>query len=111
MTALVVALSALLALALIWFGYPVAVRLLAALRPRSSAAASGATGVSVILASCNDAESIRARVANLLDTDHPATLLEVVVALDAANAEATPSELEGLDEGVRVVAGDVPGGK
>lgn len=111
MTALVVALSALLALALIWFGYPVAVRLLAALRPRSSAAASGATGVSVILASCNDAESIRARVANLLDTDHPATLLEVVVALDAANAEATPSELEGLDERVRVVAGDAPGGK
>lgn len=111
MTALVVALSAILALALIWFGYPLAVRLLAALQARGSAVTSGPVGVSVILASCNDAESIRARVANLLETDHPANLLEVIVALDAANAEATPGELAGLDERVHVVVGDAPGGK
>ena len=111
MIAFVVALSALLALATIWLGYPLAVRVLGGLRPKRAPVASGPKAISVILASCNDAESIRARVDNLLDTDHPAQLLEVIVALDAANAETTPAELEGLDERVRVVTGDAPGGK
>ena len=65
----------------------------------------------MILASCDDAESIRARVANLLETDHPAELIEVIVALDAANAVATPGELSGLDERAQAVTGDAPGGK
>ena len=111
MTSLYVALSALLALIIIWLGYPLAVRAVAGLRRQGVPVEREPAGVSVILASCNDAESIRARVANLLESDHPAGLIEVVVALDAANAESTPSELAGLDERARVVAGDVPGGK
>lgn len=111
MTSLVVALVAILALVLIWLGYPVAVRLLAALRSPGAPAVAEPSGVSVILASCNDAESIRARVANLLETDHPADLVEVIVALDAANAEASLDDLRGLDARVRVVTGDLPGGK
>lgn len=110
MTSLVVALAALVALAAIWLGYPLAIRLLGGLRPRSVAAAPMPAAVSVILASCDDAESIRARVANLLATDHPADRLEVIVALDA-NAECTPGELAGLDARLHVVTGDAPGGK
>ena len=111
MIPLVVALAALLALAVIWLGYPLAIRLLGGLQPRRVPVTPAPTAVSVILASCDDAASIRARVANLLDTDQPGHLIEVIVALDAANAESTPSELAGIDERVRVVIGDVPGGK
>jgi cellulose synthase/poly-beta-1,6-N-acetylglucosamine synthase-like glycosyltransferase len=112
LTALVVALAAVLALAVIWLGYPLAMRLLGALRPaRAYVAPQGLASVSVILASCEDAATIRARVANLLATDHPPHLIEVIVALDAANAGATPDELAGLDQRVRVVPGDSPGGK
>lgn len=111
MTPLVVAFTAFLALAIIWLGYPLAVRLLGGLRPRSVSTDQRPVAVSVILASHNDADSIRTRVANLLDTDHPAELLEVIVALDAANAQATTAELAGMDHRVRVVTGDAPGGK
>jgi cellulose synthase/poly-beta-1,6-N-acetylglucosamine synthase-like glycosyltransferase len=110
-TSLAVALSALLALILIWIGYPLAVRAAAAVRRPWPPAEWGPVGVSVILASCNDAESIRARVANLLETDHPADLIEVIVALDATNGEATLADLAGLDQRVRAVSGDTPGGK
>lgn len=111
MTSLLVAFVALLALAVIWLGYPIAIRLLGGLRRVSAPADPGPSAVSVILASHNDAESIRARVGNLLDTDHPAELLEVIVALDAANAQASAAELADLDTRVRVVNGDAPGGK
>ena len=114
MTSLAVALAALSALAIIWLGYPVAVRLLGGLRAEREALAGDdfPLEVSVILATNGDASAIRARVANLFETDHPSDMLEVIVALDAANAQATPSELADLeDEKVRIVTGDAPGGK
>jgi cellulose synthase/poly-beta-1,6-N-acetylglucosamine synthase-like glycosyltransferase len=111
LTALVVALAAFLALAVIWIGYPLAIRLFGALRPARALDAQAATAVSVILASRDDAETVRARVANLFATDHPTHLVEVIVALDAANAGSSPDELADLDERVRVVLGDSPGGK
>jgi cellulose synthase/poly-beta-1,6-N-acetylglucosamine synthase-like glycosyltransferase len=102
----------LLAIAIIWFGYPLAVRILGGLRRQGLPAAGMPTSaVPVILASCEDADAIRARVTNLLQTDHPTALVEVVVALDAARAEAVPGELAGLGERVKVVSGDAPGGK
>jgi cellulose synthase/poly-beta-1,6-N-acetylglucosamine synthase-like glycosyltransferase len=110
-TALIVAFAALAALAIIWLGYPLAIRVLGGLRRRGTPASPEPVAVSVILASCDDADSIRDRVANLLATDHPADLLEVIVALDGANAESTPAELAGLGDRVHVVMGDAPGGK
>lgn len=103
----------LLALALIWIGYPLAIRLLGALRrPEVSSPPRPADErVSIILASADDAQAIRNRVTDLLATQYPAQLIEVVVALDAANAKATPDDLGALDERVRVVIGDAPGGK
>jgi cellulose synthase/poly-beta-1,6-N-acetylglucosamine synthase-like glycosyltransferase len=111
MIPLLAALIALLALAIIWLGYPAAVRLLAVLRPRSAPEMQLPKGISVILASRDDSESIRARVENLLETAYPGELVEVIVALDAVNAESTPDELYALHERVRVVIGDAPGGK
>ncbi len=56
-------------------------------------------------------ESITARVANLLETAHPAESIEVIVALDYEGSKATPELLLNLDHRVRVVIGDSPGGK
>lgn len=101
-------------LLLIWLGYPALIAILAAARGRRRSPAGGAglpPTVTAVVASADDAESIRARVANLLDTDYPAHLLEVVVALDAVNGRATPEMLDFADPRVRVVVGDQPGGK
>jgi cellulose synthase/poly-beta-1,6-N-acetylglucosamine synthase-like glycosyltransferase len=103
----------LLALAVIWIGYPLAVRLLGAWTDRATAERQRRIGdrVSIVLASAEDAPAIRERVADILATRHPARSIEVVVALDSANAKATASELSSLDERVRIVVGDAPGGK
>ena len=112
MIALGIGLSALALLAIIWLGYPLVIRALGGLRrPGFGEREAPTSAVSVVLASCDDAEAIRTRVADLLQTLHPADRVEVVVALDAARAEATAEELVGLDERVRVVPGDAPGGK
>ncbi|MHB1225679.1 MAG: glycosyltransferase [Gemmatimonadaceae bacterium] len=103
------------ALLLIWLGYPALIAALAAARRRPRPDDAGQVGpaptVSAVVASADDAESIRARVANLLDTDYPAHLLEVVVALDGVNGRATIDDLSFDDPRVRVVVGDQPGGK
>lgn len=101
-------------LALIWLGYPAVVAMLAIVRRGQRAAgelAGPAPTVSAVVASADDAAAIRARVANLLDTDHPAHLLEVIVALDAVNGRAAAGDLSFDDPRVRVVVGDQPGGK
>jgi cellulose synthase/poly-beta-1,6-N-acetylglucosamine synthase-like glycosyltransferase len=105
------------ALLVIWVAYPLAVALLAALARawRSRRASGGAPvkrSVSVVVASCDDADAIRARVADILRCQRDGVAaLDVVVALDAARAAATPAELSDLDPSVRVVPGDAPGGK
>lgn len=105
-------LYSLLALTAIWVAYPLAIWLVGALRRPSSAGrrADSAT-VTVVVASADDAAAVRARVADLLATSYPADLIDVVVALDSANAKAGRDELDFTDPRVRVVAGDAPGGK
>ena len=102
------------AIALIWFGYPALVWLLARLfgRPLRRVDVPGSDRtVSVILATRDAADTVLARVANLFDTQHPASRVEVIVALDSQGAKATPAELQAADARVRVVRGDDPGGK
>jgi cellulose synthase/poly-beta-1,6-N-acetylglucosamine synthase-like glycosyltransferase len=107
-----IGLFALLALTAIWGGYPLVIRLLGGLRrKRPGDPSTVQPGVSVLLASSDDAAAIRARVADLLATSYPAALMEIVVALDHARARATPAELTELDPRVIVVRGDAPGGK
>jgi cellulose synthase/poly-beta-1,6-N-acetylglucosamine synthase-like glycosyltransferase len=108
------------AIAAIWLGYPLAVALVGALRPVGGAgrAAGGVPTVTAVVASRDDAEAIRARVADLLASDYDPARLDVVVALDAAGAAASPAGLVWpLEEAgrvagrVTVVCGDAPGGK
>jgi poly-beta-1,6-N-acetyl-D-glucosamine synthase len=108
------ALISLAALGLIWVGYPVIVWLVATVRskPIEPDAARGAKAlVSVILATRETADLILARVSNLLDSDHPRELLEVIVALDGSVATNHQLWETQLDPEVRIVGGDVTGGK
>jgi cellulose synthase/poly-beta-1,6-N-acetylglucosamine synthase-like glycosyltransferase len=101
-----------MALALIWGGYPLAVRALAGFRrERTSTFSDLKPSVSIVLASSGNSQAIRARIADLLLTAYPAQLLQVVVGVDAARAEATLGQLTGMDSRVEVVLGDEPGGK
>jgi cellulose synthase/poly-beta-1,6-N-acetylglucosamine synthase-like glycosyltransferase len=67
--------------------------------------------VSVILATAGSASDIRARVANLLETSHDRTKVDIIVGLDAVNKQARAAELRDIDPCVRVVEGDASGGK
>ena len=100
-----------LALGVIWVGYPVAVAALAALRRPGRPAAGARPAVTVVIATRDDAATIRRRVANALASEYDPALLDVVVALDAAGSAATPADLAELGARVTVVGGDAPGGK
>lgn len=107
------ALASLAALLAIWFGYPLLVWAAARIFPARlyAGAIERNQSVSVIIATRDHAATVRRRIDNLLSTDHPAHLLQVVVALDADGAQAAAHDLHGVDDRVRVVIGDQPGGK
>ena len=102
----------LVGLAVTWLVYPAGIFALAALR-RSSPGTPRTVqpAVSVVLATCDDAGTIRRRVSNLLASRYPSDRIEVIVAIDAARQGATADELSNLDPRVRAVLGDAPGGK
>jgi len=114
MSAIAVAAAAASSLGFIWLGYPAIVGLLVRLlgpraverRPSDAPFPS----VSVLLASRENADVIRARIANLVASDVPAPHLEVVVALDV-DARCVPDSLVGAAPRLRCVATPPPGGK
>ncbi len=108
---LTLAVACALAVVFIWFGYPLVVAALAAMTSRRAAwRAEVLPRVSVVLATIDGADVVRARVHDLLSSDYPADLLEVVVALDRG-AGAAPEEVGDMGPQVRFVRGDEPGGK
>jgi cellulose synthase/poly-beta-1,6-N-acetylglucosamine synthase-like glycosyltransferase len=105
--ALLLATAAILALIAIWFGYPALVWVIASVARRPSGR--GDPGkVTFILATRDAADAIDMRIRNFLDTDLRPSDVEVVVAIDAASQAGPPSI---VDQRVRIVAGDAPGGK
>ena len=99
-------------LVITWLVYPASIFVLARLRRQPSSATSAAQPVvSAILATCDDATTIRRRVQNLLASQYPSERIEVIVAIDAARRGATVEELSDLDPRVRAVLGDTSGGK
>lgn len=114
MPAFAVAAAAAGSLVFIWFGYPAVVGLLVRFIGRRPVERRSPTAplpsVSVLLASREHAEVIRARIANLVASDFPASQLEVVVALDV-DARCRPQELEGAAPNLRCVVAAAPGGK
>ncbi|MEO7963453.1 MAG: glycosyltransferase [Gemmatimonadaceae bacterium] len=100
----------------IWIGYPLVI---AAMASRGSQAQKSATSparrqVSVIIATRDEPAVIEARVADMLASDYPRELLEVVVGTDRSGTQ-TPEQiaarLRPLSSAIQVVAGDEPGGK
>jgi cellulose synthase/poly-beta-1,6-N-acetylglucosamine synthase-like glycosyltransferase len=96
----------------IWVGYPVLMAACARRRrDRGGIEVDDTRRVSVILATREDAESIRKRVVDLFRTEYPRDLLEVVVGIDHASSGRGSDGLLDLGKEVRVVSGDPPGGK
>ncbi len=107
-------LTSTVALCAIWVLYPLAISALAALRRPARRSAPGATPVptaTVVIATRDDAATIRARVQNVLESQYPAARLQVVVALDAMGSRTSAADLAGMDPRVTVVEGDASGGK
>jgi cellulose synthase/poly-beta-1,6-N-acetylglucosamine synthase-like glycosyltransferase len=99
---------------LVWIIYPALIGYLAARRSRRLAAC-GATdaphpSVSVIIATRDDAEAIRARVDDCLRAAHDLRRFEVIVAVDAQSRHTIADDLVSAPN-VRIVRGDQPGGK
>lgn len=98
----------------VWAIYPGVVAAIARRKRRGSDEPAPASGelpsVSVVIATREEPDAIKRRVANALGATYPADALEVIVALDPRGA-TTPETLGTLDPRARVVVGDDPGGK
>src|SRR5438477_5869032 len=93
------------AIAYVYLGYPVLLRLRARVRPRPvrmAAAGAQAPAVSIILAARNEAGRLRTRVQNLLDLDYPASKRQIIVASDGST-DATVQVLAAFGDLVEVV--------
>lgn len=95
----------------VWIAYPILIGILASSGDRASAPGARLAPVSVILISRESPDVIRAKVANLLASDYPHDLLEIVVGLDSQGSNSSVTDLQFTDPRVRVLQGDAPGGK
>jgi cellulose synthase/poly-beta-1,6-N-acetylglucosamine synthase-like glycosyltransferase len=109
----VAALASLLCIVGVWVLYPAVIGGLAALRggarTRRAAEATALPTVTAVVATRSDAASVRERVHDLLRSEYPEALLDVVVAYDARTTESRATWSD--EPRVRVVDGDEPGGK
>ncbi|MGE5927598.1 MAG: glycosyltransferase [Gemmatimonadota bacterium] len=107
---IVIAAGSALLLAVVWGGYPLAMRALARLAPRRAAVAPVAwPSVTAVVASREPAAAILARADDLAAAEYPGRL-DVVVGLDPSS-ETSIAELAGRRPWLTVVRGDPPGGK
>lgn len=112
MILLLIALVAFSLLVLAWVVYPVVMQLRAGSR-RAGAVESGqpTERVTVIVATRDDPEFARARVQNLRASRYPASLLRVVVGVDANSPHSLDAYRQALAGLADVVPGDSGGGK
>jgi len=111
----VAALVSLASILAVWALYPALVGLVAAVVRRREARGGRAPGapprVTAVVATRADAIAVRERVDDLLRSEYPASLLDVVVAYDARTTEPMAT-WSGADAArVQAVRGDEPGGK
>jgi cellulose synthase/poly-beta-1,6-N-acetylglucosamine synthase-like glycosyltransferase len=110
--AALVSLSCILA---VWALYPAVVGLAAAVMRRGEEQDGRTPGalphVTAVVATRADAIAVRDRVDDLLHSEYPASLLDVVVAYDARTTEAMATWSSADAARVQVVRGDEPGGK
>jgi biofilm PGA synthesis N-glycosyltransferase PgaC len=106
-----IALASAIAIISVWLIYPLCMAALAVVTRRVPRPTPAQPTVSVVLATREDAEVIRARVEDLLGTSYDPSKLEIVVAIDPRKVAFTQEDLGVVDDRVRVVVGDDPGGK
>jgi cellulose synthase/poly-beta-1,6-N-acetylglucosamine synthase-like glycosyltransferase len=95
----------------VWLLYPGTMALLASVRRRiPSVSEQAPPTVTVVIATREPAEVVRARIENCLDTDYPTELLSIILACDAGSASSVV-ELDLPGAPVTIVAADPPGGK
>jgi cellulose synthase/poly-beta-1,6-N-acetylglucosamine synthase-like glycosyltransferase len=85
MTPVVILLASTAVVAWVYLGYPAMLALLGRLRPRARLRAPLELPVSVIVAAHDEADVIAEKVANVLASDYPEALLELVVASDGSD--------------------------
>lgn len=111
----VAALASLFCIVAVWGLYPALIGVIAALVRRDVDAAGARPAalprVTAIVATRADATAVRERVNDLLQSEYPDALLDVVVAYDARATETLPMWTGPGRERVRIVRGDEPGGK
>jgi cellulose synthase/poly-beta-1,6-N-acetylglucosamine synthase-like glycosyltransferase len=111
----IAALASIFCIVAVWALYPASIGMLAALvrRDADSAGARPAAlpRVTAIVATRADVMAVRERVTDLLQSEYPDALLDVVVAYDARATETLPMWTGAGRERVRIVRGDEPGGK
>lgn len=109
-----VALFSLTGLLAVWVIYPVVIAALAALVARRRAVAAivdaSEPTVSVIIATRDDADTLRARIADCFRASYDPALFDVVVAIDR-QASVAAADFTAITDRVTIVAGDEPGGK
>ena len=91
-------------LAFTFAGYPLLIAVLAAIRPRRLCSQTAPEpGVTVLIVACNEAERIVRRIANALDSDHPAEKLRVIVISDGSGDDTVARIRAMNDSRVRVI--------
>jgi cellulose synthase/poly-beta-1,6-N-acetylglucosamine synthase-like glycosyltransferase len=109
------ALSSLTCILAVWGLYPALVGLVASVTRRGEAPADRAPSalphVTAVVATRADAIAVRDRVEDLLRSEYPSSLLDVVVAYDARTTEPMATWSGADASRVRVMRGDEPGGK
>lgn len=99
---------------LVWIVYPMLIGFLATRcryrQTERSTPGESALSVSVIIATRDDAGTVRERVVDCLNAAHDANRFEVIVGVDFSRPPIAPEQLA-IAPNVRVVRGDGPGGK
>ncbi|HWC75841.1 MAG TPA: glycosyltransferase family 2 protein, partial [Blastocatellia bacterium] len=94
-----------------YIGYPLAIWILARVRRPAVRKAPITPRVSVVVACHKEAAAIKSRISNLLESDYPADLLEVIVVSDGSNDGTSDAARESNSDRVRVLEYAVRQGK
>src|SRR4051812_4553444 len=109
------ALASLFCIVAVWGLYPALIGAIGVLIRRNGDPAGSRPAplprVTAIVATRADAMAVRERVSDLLASEYPEALLDVIVAYDARATETLPMWTGPARERVRIVRGDEPGGK
>jgi len=87
-----------------YMGYPLAIWLLARLRSPNILKAPITPRVSVVLPCHNEAGAITSRIRNLLESDYPEDLLEIIVISDGSTDLTAEKARENSERGINVVS-------